>query len=180
MQSNAYPQLYELSRDRFSCRAYSSRPVDRDTLLAVMDVARLAPSACNKQPWMFLIADSDELRNAIFESYDREWIRTAPEFIIACGLHTQAWHRSFDGKDHTDVDLSIAIEHICLAATAMELATCWVCNFDQQIIREAFRLPDNMEPIAIIPLGYPAEGSQIPDKNRLHLADIVRRGKFSE
>ena len=65
MQSNAYPQLYELSRDRFSCRAYSSRPVDRDTLLAVMDVARLAPSACNKQPWMFLIADSDELRNAI-------------------------------------------------------------------------------------------------------------------
>ena len=98
MQSNAYPQLYELSRDRFSCRAYSSRPVDRDTLLAVMDVARLAPSACNKQPWMFLIADSDELRNAIFESYDREWIRTAPEFIIACGLHTQAWHRSFAGK----------------------------------------------------------------------------------
>ncbi len=178
MQSNAYPQLYELSRDRFSCRAYSSRPVDRDTLLAVMDVARLAPSACNKQPWMFLIADSDELRNAIFESYDREWIRTAPEFIIACGLHTQAWHRSFDGKDHTDVDLSIAIEHICLAATAMELATCWVCNFDPKVISKAFNLPADVEPIAIIPIGYPAEGLEIPAKKRKSLDEIVKWGKF--
>ena len=133
--------------------------------MAVLDVARLAPSACNRQPWMFLIADSDDEREAVVRSYPREWIKSAPVYIIACALHDRSWHRPSDGKDHAD---------------SMHLATCWVCNFDPEIIREAFRLPGHMEPIAIIPLGYPAEGSEIPAKNRLHLADIVRRGKFSE
>ena len=180
MTSDILPHFYSLVKHRYSCRDYSDRPVSDDTLMAVLDMARLAPSACNRQPWLFLIADGDDERQAILDSYKRDWIRTAPRFIIALGDHSAAWHRPEDGKDHTDVDVSIAVEHLCLAATSMHLATCWVCNFDQQIIREAFRLPDNMEPIAIIPLGYPAEGSQIPDKNRLHLADIVRRGKFSE
>ena len=148
--------------------------------MAVLDVARLAPSACNRQPWMFLIADSDDERESVVRSYPREWIKSAPVYIIACALHDRSWHRPSDGKDHADVDVSIAVEHLCLAATSMHLATCWVCNFDPEIIREAFRLPGHMEPIAIIPLGYPAEGSEIPAKNRLHLADIVRRGKFSE
>ncbi len=178
MQTNAYPQLYELARDRFSCRAYSDRPVERDTLLAILDVARLAPSACNRQPWLFLVADTDELRNAVISSYTRDWIKTAPEFIIACGIHSEAWHRGCDGKDHTDVDLSIAIEHICLAATSMELATCWVCNFDPAVITEAFNLPEGVEPIAIIPIGYPADGTEIPAKKRKSLTEIVKWGKF--
>ncbi|MDE6118070.1 MAG: nitroreductase family protein [Duncaniella sp.] len=178
MQTNAYPQLYELARERFSCRSYSNRPVERDTLRAVLDVARLAPSACNKQPWLFLIADSDDLRKAVTDSYQREWIKTAPEFIIACGLHSEAWHRSFDGKDHTDVDLSIAIEHLCLAATSMELATCWVCNFDPAVIAKAFNLPPDVEPIAIIPIGYPAESQAFPAKKRKSLSEIVKWGKF--
>ena len=87
MQNNAYPQLYNLARERFSCRSYSDRAVERDTLLAVLDIARLAPSACNRQPWLFLVADSDELREAVVRSYPREWIKSAPEFIVACGLH---------------------------------------------------------------------------------------------
>lgn len=178
MQSNAYPQLYELARDRFSCRAYSDRPVEKDKMLAVLDVARLAPSACNHQPWMFLVVDSDELRESIFRSYDREWIRTAPEFIVACGNHDEAWHRGCDNKDHTDVDLAIAIEHICLAATSLELATCWVCNFDPTEISKAFNLPEGIEPIAIIPIGYPAEGTEIPAKKRKALHDVVKWGKF--
>ncbi len=177
---NSYPELYALAQQRYSCRSYAATPVPEDVLMAILDVTRLAPSACNRQPWLFVIADSDDEREAVVRSYQRDWIKSAPVYIIACGLHDKARHRPSDGKDHTDVDVSIAVEHLCLAATSMHLATCWVCNFDQQIIREAFRLPDNMEPIAIIPLGYPAEGSQIPDKNRLHLADIVRRGKFSE
>ena len=177
---NSYPELYALAQQRYSCRSYSPAPVPEDALMAVLDVARLAPSACNRQPWMFLIADSDDEREAVVRSYPREWIKSAPVYIIACALHDRSWHRPSDGKDHADVDVSIAVEHLCLAATSMHLATCWVCNFDPEIIREAFRLPGHMEPIAIIPLGYPAEGSEIPAKNRLHLADIVRRGKFSE
>ena len=178
MTSNAYPQLYRLAEQRYSCRSYSDRKVDRDTILTILDVVRLAPSACNRQPWIFLVADSPEQRAAILGSYDREWARTAPEFIVACGLHDEAWHRAADGKDHTDVDVSIAVEHLCLAATSLGLATCWVCNFDPAPIREAFGLPENVEPIAILPLGYPAEGSAIPAKKRKELSEIVKWGRF--
>ena len=178
MQSNAYPQLYRLSQLRHSCRDYSDRPVSRDTLRSVLDVARLAPSACNRQPWVFLVADSAEQREAITGSYDRQWIRTAPEFIVACGIHDEAWHRGCDGKDHTDVDLSIAIEHLCLAATSLELGTCWVCNFDPAPIAEAFGLPAGVEPVAIIPIGYPADPQAVPEKKRKSLDEIVRWGKF--
>lgn len=178
MQNNAYPQLYNLARERFSCRSYADRAVERDTLLAVLDIARLAPSACNRQPWLFLVADSDELREAVVRSYPREWIKSAPEFIVACGLHSEAWHRGCDGKDHTDVDVSIAVEHLCLGATSMDLATCWVCNFDPEVIRGAFNLPADVEPVAIIPVGYPAEGTEIPAKKRKELSEIVKWGKL--
>lgn len=175
---NAYPSLYHIAKERFSCRAYAPTPVDQSEIAAVMDVVRLAPSACNRQPWFFIQADSAEEREAIVKSYPREWIKTAPEYIVACGLHDEAWHRASDGKDHTDVDVSIAVEHLCLAATALGLATCWVCNFDTELIRQAFRLPEGMEPIAIIPIGYPAEGVNVPAKTRKPLEDIFRKGKF--
>ncbi len=175
---NTYPELYSLSLNRFSCRSYSSQPVPEDAMMAVLDVARLAPSACNRQPWIFVIADTPDEREAVAQSYARDWIRTAPECIIACGVHDQAWHRPHDGKDHTDVDLSIAIEHLCLAAASLHLGTCWVCNFDPEIIRSAFRLPEGVEPVAIIPIGFPAEGVSAPDKTRKELSEIVRRGKF--
>lgn len=175
-----YPELYALAQQRYACRSYSPAPVADDTLMAVLDVARLAPSACNRQPWLFVIADSRDEREAVARSYSRDWIKTAPVYIIACGRHDKAWHRQSDGKDHTDIDIAIAVEHLCMAATALHLATCWVCSFDTEIIRSAFRLPDGIEPIAIIPLGYPAEGSVTPAKDRLPLTDIVHRGKFSE
>lgn len=178
MKSNAYPELYHLAQQRYSCRAYSPRRVEADTIKAVVDVARLAPSACNRQPWMFLVADSEEQRSAIAASYDREWARTAPEFIVACGLHDEAWHRGSDGKDHTDVDVAIAVEHLCLAASALGLGTCWVCNFDSTVIREAFGLPEGVEPVAIVPIGYPAEGSAAPEKKRKALDEILRWGRW--
>lgn len=176
---NTYAQLHALCKERYSCRAYdAAKGVDEKVLSAVLDIARLAPSACNRQPWLFIIADSQAERDAVVESYPREWIASAPVYIIACGIHEDAWHRPHDGKDHTDVDLSIAIEHLCLGATAMGLATCWVCNFDPEKITSAFNLPEGLEPIAIIPLGYAAEGTEAPAKKRKDLSEIVRRGGF--
>lgn len=170
-----YPMLLSLLRNRYSCRDYNpERMPGRDLVDAVLDAARIAPSACNRQPWMFITVDDSDGRATVIESYDRPWIRTAPMFIIALGNHDEAWHRKFDGKDHTDVDVAIAVEHICLAATAVGLATCWVCNFDPEIIRRGFGLPDHLEPVAIIPLGYAAAGCEAPRKIRKDMSEIVR------
>lgn len=175
---NSYAALMQLLERRYSCRAYQPhRTVERDLLNAVLDAARLAPSAVNRQPWVFLVVDSPEGMQAVRKAYNREWMTVAPACIIAFGDHEAAWHRPADGKDHTDVDLSIAIEHICLAATSLGLGTCWVCNFDLTVIRDAFNVPDNLEPVALIPIGYPAT-DVVPEKKRKDAAEIIRFGKL--
>lgn len=176
-KTDLYPQLYDVVASRYSCRAYTPEPVSREMLLAVLDSARLAPSACNKQPWVFVVADTQETRKIVVDAYNREWVKDVQAFIIACGDHTQAWHRA-DGKDHTDVDVAIAVEHICLAATSLGLGTCWICNFDANALAKAFSLPENLEPIAIIPVGYPEPAATVPAKNRKPIDEIVKWGKY--
>lgn len=172
----------DLVNARYSCRNYNrNKIIDRKILEKIIETAQFAPSACNRQPWVFIVVDDQceaSCRKSILDSYNRPWIETAPAFIIACGNHNQAWIRPADGKDHTDVDLSIAIEHICLAATDAELGTCWVCNFDVDILTKGLNIPQGIEPIAIIPIGYPIDGSIIPQKNRKEIEDIIKWGKF--
>lgn len=173
----SYPQFYQLVADRFSCRSYSNRPVDRALISAIIDTARLAPSAMNRQPWTFVVADTPEFCKEVASCYGRDWVDGIPAFIIACGDHDTAWHRA-DGKDHTDVDLSIAIEHICLAATSLGLGSCWICNFDARRLRSVLNAPSHIEPIAIIPIGYPAPDNIIPQKKRKTSQEITLWGKF--
>lgn len=163
---------------RYSCRKYIDKPLDRDLVAAVLDIARLAPSACNRQPWQFLVVDSEPLRSAVADSYGRDWLRTAPTLIVALGLHGEAWHRPSDGKDHTDIDVAIAVEHLCLAATAMGLGSCWICNFDADRLSAALALPDGVEPVAIVPIGYPAPDVQTSPKNRKPFDQIVKWGAY--
>ncbi len=175
--TKAYESLLDAMNQRFSCRAYDTRQLDDNVLTAVLEAARIAPSACNRQPWQFLVLRNEADRVAVVEAYNRDWIKSAPAFIIAFGDHSQSWHRA-DGKDHADIDIAIAVEHICLAATTMGLGTCWVCNFNAEVIRQAFNVPDNLEPIAIIPIGYPAEGCPRPEKVRKTSEEIIKWGSF--
>jgi nitroreductase len=175
---NAYPQFYDLVSRRYSCRNYTNAPVSRDLLVGVLDLARLAPSACNRQPWKFLVIDTPELLEVVKRSYPREWMKNVPVCIVALGEHGEAWHRGSDGKDHTDVDVSIAVEHICLGAAAVGLGTCWVCNFDIDTLKDGLGIPEDVEPIALIPIGYPAGDGAVPEKNRKPLDEIVKWEKY--
>lgn len=164
----------DIFKERYSCRSYSERPVEREKLMAVLEAAQYAPSACNKQPWTFLVVDDEPGRQAVAKSYGRDWIMTAPMYIIVFGHHNEAWHRPCDGKDHTDIDIAIAVEHLCLKAAEEGLATCWVCNFDPKVIVEEYGVSEGIEPIAILPLGYAAEGTNAPVKKRKTLEEIVK------
>lgn len=128
-----------------------------------MECVRLAPSAVNKQPWKFHIIKSEEGKQKMRACYPREWFETAPMYILASVLHDEEWVRN-DGKEHGNIDVAIAVEHLCLAATELGLGTCWVCNFDASLCHELFTLPENEEPAVIIPLGYPA--CDISEKKR--------------
>lgn len=169
---SAYNDFMTIATQRYSCRSYSDRRVERDVISLVIDAARLAPSATNRQPWTFHIVDGGDLKLEITACYGREWILEAPALIIAVGDHNAAWHRG-DGKDHTDIDIAIAVEHICLAAATLGLGTCWVCNFDAARCARALGLKEGEEPVAIIPIGYP-QNSNLPEKKRKPLDDIIK------
>lgn len=175
-----YPHLHALMTERYSCRSYDlgRDTLDHDLIKAVIDAARLAPSACNRQPWLFMVVEGAEAREKVFLAYGRDWIKQAPAYIIALGEPEAAWHRPADGHDHTDVDLAIAVEHICLAASALGLGTCWVCNFDPAVLRREFNIPDRYVPVAIVPIGYPAPGSPATAKIRKSDEEITRWGSF--
>jgi len=145
----------EIVNKRFSCRSYEARDVEKEKLDYVMECVRLAPSAVNRQPWVFRIIRSEEGKALMQRCYDREWFCTAPLYILASVRHDEEWVRA-DGKHHGDIDVAIAVEHLCLAAAEIGLGTCWVCNFDADLCKKELDLSEKEDPIAIIPIGYPA------------------------
>lgn len=169
----------DLAKQRYSSRKYLDKPVEREILLKVLEAGRVAPSAKNKQPWHFVIITQDESLKKIRECYQREWLQTAKCIIVVCGDHREAWRRA-DGKIHTDIDVAIAIDHITLAATDIGLSTCWICKFDVLKCAEIMELPEGVEPIALIPIGYPADETDANrhDQLRKPLDEIVHWDKF--
>ena len=161
----------ELVKSRYSCRAYKSLGVEREKLDYILECVRFAPSAVNKQPWRFHIVSKEEDKAWLQQCYNRDWFKTAPMYVIASILHDEEWVRA-DGKHHGDIDIAIAVEHLCLAATEQGLATCWVCNFDAPLCKQLFGLPANEEPAVLIPLGYAAD--EIKPKNRKAIEEIVK------
>ena len=160
-----------LCEARYSVRAYKPDAIPGEKLEYVKECTRLAPSAVNKQPWKFFLFTREEDRRLMQQCYDREWFREAPAYVLACENHDEAWTRRYDEKNHADIDLAIAIEHLCLAASEQGLGTCWVCNFRVQLCQELFHLPAGLYPVAIIPIGYPAS-SEIPAKTRKPMDEI--------
>ncbi len=168
-------EFNEVINKRKSVRKYTDQKIDKETIESIIESARLAPSAVNKQPWKFYICTSDKVKASICESYNREWFTKTQIYIVACGDHSQSWKRLSDNKDHCEIDIAIAVEHIVLKSTDLGLGTCWVCNFNTQIIRDALHLPEYIEPIVLLPIGY-YEDDYEPDprnKNRKDLNEIV-------
>ena len=92
--------------------------------------------------------------------------------LVITGNHAESWHR-YDGKDHCDIDIAIVTEHIVLAAAQRGINTCWVCNFDVDACKRWLQLPENEEPMVLIPMGYAsAEGGATP-KKRKDLSQLV-------
>lgn len=147
----------ELCEARYSCRKYKALPIEAEKLEYIKECARLAPSACNKQPWSFICVTEPEMLSKVKKSYQREWIETAPAIIICLEDRENCWTRSSDQKNHADIDIAIATEHLCLAATEQGLATCWVCNFDVDMLKGMISLPQGYEPSVLIPIGYAAD-----------------------
>jgi nitroreductase len=161
----------ELIRSRYSVRAYKPDPVEDDKLAQVLEAARLAPTAANRQPFQLIVIHTKGREEELRRIYQREWFSQAPIVICACGVPRYSWVR-FDQRRYLDVDVAIIMDHLILAAANIGLGTCWIAAFNAQAAREILHLPDEVEPLIFTPIGYPAD--QREPKERKPLAELVR------
>lgn len=166
-------EFAELIGKRYSVRAYEPDPVEEAELEQVLEAARLAPTASNRQPFQLIVIPTAGRAAELRRIYDREWFVRAPLIICACALPAQGWVR-MDGKSYVDVDVAIAMDHLILAATDLGLGTCWIAAFDPAAAREVLGLPDGVEPIVMTPLGYPADKPR--PKKRKAVSELVQHG----
>jgi nitroreductase len=165
-------EFSELITKRYSVRAYKPDPVEDATLEQVLEAARLAPTAANRQPFQIIVIHTTGRETELRRIYGREWFTQAPLILCVCGIPAKGWVRGYDDKNYTDVDVAIVMDHLVLAATNLGLGTCWIAAFDPTAAREVLGLPEGIEPIIFTPLGYPAD--QLGPKERKSIDDLVR------
>ncbi len=164
----------QLAKKRSSVRMYSDKKIAEADLQYILEAGRMAPSASNRQPWKFVVIREKENLEKVYELYHRAWFRSAPLVMLILADHSAAWKRAEDNKDHAVIDASIAIDHITLAAAEKGIGSCWICNFYVEKTVRFFGLPDYLEPVAFLSLGYPADATDMQrDKVRKDLSEIV-------
>lgn len=168
----------KLAQTRRSVRAYQPDPVPEDLLQQVLEAARLAPSAVNKQPWRFIVVRDELNRRALGAAYAREWFWQAPVIIAVCVVPGEAWTRPYDGRNYAMADGALAMDHLQLAAAELGLGTCWIGAFDPSAAREILGLPDGAEIVGMTPLGYPGVEAHPRVRSRRPLGETVMRERW--
>ncbi|TGE31542.1 nitroreductase family protein [Desulfosporosinus sp. Sb-LF] len=143
----------ELAKKRSSIRKYGPKKVDEGKLQKILEAGRIAPTGANTQPQRILVIREKEGLEKLAKGAN---VYGAPLALIICADHSVSWKRPHDGKDIAEIDASIVTDHMMLQATELELGTCWICYFNEKIIRDEFKLPDNFEPLNILAIGYSA------------------------
>ncbi len=170
-----------LVRRRCSVRAYEDRPVAEEALRRCLEAARLSPSACNAQPWRFIVVDEPELKDRVATCTVggvvpmNAFARQAPVLVVVVmerANFTSRFGSVVKGKSFPLIDIGIAAEHFCLQATEEGLGTCIVGWFDERGIRRLLGVPRRSRPILVLTLGYPADAPN-RSKKRKPLAEIV-------
>ena len=178
--------INEIIQKRRSVRNYKAIPVDDETISSIINAGRLSPSACNAQPWRFIAVTEKKLINEIVNEglggvVPNRWAASAPVIIVGCAQLNILTHRigeSLKGIEYHQVDLGIAMEHMVLRATEMDLGTCWIGWFKEKKIKKILHIPKSWKIISLLTLGYPKEESAVQTP-RLNLDEVLFFNKFT-
>ncbi|MHC4063431.1 MAG: nitroreductase family protein [Planctomycetota bacterium] len=163
--------ILDAIRNRRSIRAYAAKPVERDKIERMLEAARLAPSAANRQPWRFVLVTEPERRAALASAaVGQEFIADAPLIIVACAEPTD--HDVAPEQSNYPIDVTIALNHAALQAVAEGLGTCWITGFYAAQVKKILDIPPEIGVIQMLIVGYPA-GPPRPF-SRLPLEKIAR------
>lgn len=174
------PSVMHAIEQRCSVRSFRDTPVDSEIIRSITEAARLAPSACNAQPWRFVAVTEKPLLQQIVDrglggAVPNRWAASAPVIIVGCAVLNLLTHRlgeAVKGIHYHQIDLGIALEHMVLRATEMGLGTCWIGWFNEKNIKKTLQLPKGWKVISLLALGYPKEESA-SRSTRLALDEIL-------
>lgn len=173
-------EFFEVIRERRSIRKYKDLPVAAETIEKILEAARMAPSWHNQQCWRFLVLTSATAREKLLDVVSdanpvKKGLHQAPVVIVICGCPEESSKR--DGKEYYMADAAIAFEHICLAAKALGLGTCWIGGFDEGALKQILGIPETVRIVGMTPLGYPdQEPNPRPRKALSEIAFIEKWG----
>lgn len=154
--------LLDIIRKRYSCRAYQEKPIEQEKLAQLFEAARLAPSAKNLQDWRFVAVTDKQTKRKVAEATNRPQIFEKAGAIIAACSNSDEVMRC--GQAVGPIDVSIALEHICLQATELGLGTCWIGSFQTEKVRQILGIPDYIAIIELMAVGYPADSPKQPQR----------------
>ena len=152
----------EIAKKRYSVRSYQDKKVEEEKLQKILEAAHVAPTAANLQPARLIAVQSREGLGKIGKGAN---LYGAPLAIIVCADHSKAWVRPYDKKQTGDIDASILTDHMMLQATELGLGSVWICYFKPDVIRREFGLPDNLEPVNILAIGYSDDEAADPKRH---------------
>ena len=169
--------VMEAVETRQSVRAYEDKPVEPEKLERILEAARLAPSAKNRQEWRFIVVQDEARRRALVEAANgQSFVGEAPVVIAACGVDTE--YRMPCGHPAFSIDVAIALEHIALQACEEGLGTCWIGAFNEAKVKEILGVPEDVCVVELMPLGYPADEPR--PKSRMAMAEIAMREEWGK
>ena len=171
--------VLEAINERRSIRAFTDEKVSEKDVERLIDAARWAPSAGNTQPLELVVVKDKEMKRKLSEAaLNQTFIQKAPVVIVVCAdLNRSSRGYGSRGKHlYSLQDTAAATENILLAAQELGLATCWVGAFREKEVAKAVKAPKNVKPVAIVPVGYPAERPVAPQKRSVN--EIVHYETF--
>ena len=185
-EKNQLRSFADVVARRFSCRSYQECAVDDKIIEKCLDAARQAPSACNKQPWRFVVVKDAALRlricnEAMTYPVPMPWAKSAPVIIALCLKENFITHKlaaSAAGIKYQLIDAGIAGEHLALAAEAQGLGTCWIGWFKKKKVKKILGIPRRVDVVSLFTLGYPAERAEPAEK--LALCDIYSVDRYKK
>lgn len=171
--------VFEAIKSRRSVRAFTNEQVSDEEVMKLIDATRWAPSAGNIQPWEFVVVcDSEIKRGLAVAASEQTFIEEAPVVIVVCAnqLRSSSGYGSRGANLYCLQDTAAATQNMLLAAHALGLATCWVGAFQEEEARKVLNIPNGVRPVAIIPVGHPAEKPEVPERRLL--SEIVHHETF--
>ncbi len=147
-------EFLELAKKRKSIRKYKNAAVEKEKLDKIIEAARLAPSAVNRQKWMFYIIQSPEMKAKLAETTGTKWHGEAGAVIAACGTDCGIMT---NGHRSDTTDLSIAMTFAMLEACELGLGSCWLASYNEEKVKKLLGLSESYSVVSLLAVGYPDE-----------------------